>query len=335
MSDKKLLGEIELNRIYQRDCIEGMRMIPDGSVDLIIADPPYNIGKDKWDKWQTIDDYIEWMGKVIAEFQRVLKPNGSIYIFHNDMPQIARLMEWIRNNSSIKFKQLIVWNKKFPGASNEGFLQGFNEVEGLRNYQKMAEYCLFYTFQDETGLTAVKLDVNNFSTLRTYFRDFQHALGMTKKAIIDAVGQRADHCFRWNSSQWDMPTPETYDALLALPWDAAFIPREYESLREEYESLRYTFNNQKTHHSVWNYEIAPKQGHMTPKPVELIETILRHSSNENDVVLVPFCGSGSECVAATKLGRNFVSFELESKYVEIANIRLESVLAEMETEAAV
>jgi len=81
-----------------------------------------------------------------------------------------------------------------------------------------------------------------------------------------------------------LPTLETYQELCQLPLKHEFVRQEYEDLRQEYEDLRqeyedlrYTFNNQKTHHSVWNYEIAEKQGHVTPKPVPLIENIIYHS----------------------------------------------------------
>lgn len=58
MKLKELLGDLELNQIYQMDCIEGMRMLPDDSVDLIVTDPPYNIGKDKhWDKLRNVEDF--------------------------------------------------------------------------------------------------------------------------------------------------------------------------------------------------------------------------------------------------------------------------------------
>ena len=89
------------------------------------------------------------------------------------MVQIAQLMEWLRANSNFVFKQMIVWNKRFEKARNKGFLDGYIVVDGLRNYQQMAEYCLFYTFQDETGLTTVMLDTNNFPTMRRYFKDLQ------------------------------------------------------------------------------------------------------------------------------------------------------------------
>lgn len=341
---KELLGSLELNRIYQMDCIEGMRLLPNDSVDLIVIDPPYNIGKDKrWDKWRSVGDYVAWMTEVFRECERVLKPNGSFYWFHNDFEQIVELHRAINKNTSFVFKQFIVWNKRFEGARNKGFLDGFVETGGLRNYQQMAEYCLFYTFQDETGLTRVKHSLDNFTTLRNYFREFQEALGLTKKAIIDRIGQRADHCFRWSSAQWDLPTRETYEYLLKLPRRVDFEPRsydslraeyeqlrqEYEQLRQEYENLRYVFNNQKTHHSVWNYEVAPKLGHITPKPVELIENIIRHSSNEGAIVLDCFMGSGTTAVAAARLGRNFIGFERKPEYVGIANHRLENVYDEI------
>ena len=110
-----------------------MPTLPEKSVDLIIADPPYNIGKADWDK---IPDYIEWCGKWLLECQRLLKDNGSFYVFHNDMEQIADLMLWIRENTEFVFKQFIVWNKRFESANNKGFLDGFIAPDGLRNYQQ-------------------------------------------------------------------------------------------------------------------------------------------------------------------------------------------------------
>jgi len=314
-------------RLYLGDCLEVMRGIPDKSVDAVITDPPYGIGKAEWDK---IPNYIEWCGEWIGTCSRVLKDNGSFYYFHNDMEQIANLMLWIKKNTDFVFKQFIVWNKRFEGSSNKGFLDGFVVPEGLRNYQQMAEYLLFYTFQDETGLTTVKLDMNNFTSLREYFRQYQDAIGLNIKQINEKLGHRkAEHAFYWGSTQWDLPTEETYDQLAKLPISNEFVRREYEDLRREYEDLRreyedlrYTFNNQKTHHSVWNYEIADRNGHVTPKPVRLIENILAHSTNEGDTVLDCFAGSGTTGVACVQTGRNFIGIEIDPTYFAIAERRI-------------
>ena len=318
------------NKIIHGDCIEVMENMSDKSVNLIIADPPYNINKADWDK---IPNYIEWLGSKLLETQRVLKDNGSLYLFHNNFLQMVEIQNWINKNTRFVFKQLIVWNKKFKDCKGEEYLQGFNETNQLRNYQKMAEYILFYTFQDDTGLTKVKLDLNNFTSLREYFRDFQWALGLSKKQIVEKIGQSADHCFRWNSSQWDLPTKETYLKICEIPLrqqnfksrEYEFIRREYEDLRLEYEDLRYTFNNQKSHHSVWNYDIAERVDHITPKPISLIKNILTHSSNEGDIVLIPFVGSGNDCIACKELKRNYIGIEKEFKYVEMAKKRVDAI----------
>ena len=306
-------------QLIKGDCLQIMPTLAAGSIDCVITDPPYNIGKASWDK---IDNYIEWCGLWITECQRVLKNNGSFYFFHNDMEQIADLMLLIRNNTRFVFKQFIVWNKRFDGARNKGYLDGFIVPDGLRNYQQMAEYILFYTFQDETGLTTVKLDMNNFSTLRQYFKAYQEALGLNKSQLLVLLGQQADHCFRWNSSQWDMPTADTYEQIGKLPLKYEFVRREYEDLRREYEDLRYTFNNQKTHHSVWDYEIAERCDHITPKPVDLIQNILRHSTNSGDTVLDCFAGSGTTMVACVQTGRNGIGIELREDYYQVARARV-------------
>ena len=316
--------------LYCGDCLEVMKDIPDKSINLVLIDPPYNIGKDKWDKWKTVEDYVEFMGKVFLEIERILKSNGSFYFFHNDFLQIVELQNFINKNTEFQFKQMLVWNKRFNEASNKGFLDGFCEVNGLRNYQKMCEYILYYTFQDETGLNKVKLDINNFKTLRDYFKDIHKELNITKKEIINKIGQRADHCFRYNSSQWDLPTEETYNDLINIfninklsnfrTYES--LRQEYESLRQEYESLRYVFNVQNVP-SILQHEPVKQNGHLTPKPIKILETLIKTSANENDVVLDWFMGSGSTGVACKHTNRKFVGIEVNEKYFELAKKRIE------------
>jgi DNA modification methylase len=314
-----------------------MAMIPDKSVDLIVIDPPYNIGKDKrWDKWETVEAYVSWLRDVFKECARVLKDTGSFYWFHNDMTQIWRLMQTIETETNFVYKQLIVWNKRFEGASNKGFLDGFIEVGGLRNYQQMAEYCLFYTLQEDTGLKNA-FNHATFINIGEYFKEEREKSGLTKTKCDEIMGVKSSY-YIWENTKIDghhtvrIPRRELYEALQTTGyWKKPYetLKEEYELLRLNNENLRYTYNNLKTHHSVWNYEVAPKHGHITPKPVEMIENIIRHSSNEGDIVLDCFMGSGTTAVAAARLGRNFIGFERESEYVQIANQRLEAIQDEM------
>jgi site-specific DNA-methyltransferase (adenine-specific) len=85
------------------------------------------------------------------------------------------------------------------------------------------------------------------------------------------------------------------------------------------------FRNQKTDHSIMNYDIETKQGHITPKPIKLLENIILHLTDENDSVLDCFGGSGSLAVAAQNLNRKWVLIEKEEEYCMITKRRLNEV----------
>jgi len=314
--------------LLQGDCLEVLKTLEDKSVDLILTDPPYNIGKAKWDK---VPNYIEWCGKWIIECQRVLKDNGSFYWWHNDMVQIAQLMEWIRANTGFVFNSFIVWDK---GDFRALAWKNPGDDSNLRSWFNTCEYCLFYTFQDKTGLSTVMLDTNNFPTMRGYFKRLQEYIGLNKKQILERIGQNADHCFRWNSSQWDMPTPETYKQLIDTfgidRWDGfreyEGLRREYEGLRREYEGLRYVHNLDKNHNNVWkSSEHNSGKQHPTQKPIDLMERIVKTSSKEGGIILDPFMGSGTTGVACKNLNRNFIGIEMEPEYIKIAEARINAV----------
>ena len=306
-----------INKIICGDCLKVISYIPDNSINLVIADPPYNIKKADWDK---IPNYIEWLGNRIKGMERVLKDNGSFYLFHNDFLQMVEIQNWINQNSRFVFKSLITVDK----LDNSYIKDKYGSQNHFRNYLNLAEYILFYTFQDETGLTTVMLDLNNFTSLRQYFKNYQIALGLTKKQIIEKIGQCADHCFRWNSSQWDLPTKETYELLDKIPLKYKFVRREYEDLRRKYEDLRYTFNKKDGLKNIWAYHFKKDKqySHPTQKPYQLIKDIILNSSNENDLILDPFIGTGTTAVACQELNRNYIGIENKLEYVNIARKRV-------------
>ena len=245
-------------KLYQGDCLEVVKTIPSKSINLVLIDPPYNIGKDKWDKWDTVDEYVEFMGKVFLALQRVLKDNGSFYFFHNDFLQIVELQNYINKNTDFVFKQLLVWNKRFKEASNKGFLDGFIEVENLRNYQKMAEYCLYYTFQDEIGLEQIL-----FKPYLNYMTSEKEKLKWNVKDFNNYLNYKsiASHWFWQDNKRTRQPQPRFISEKDYVELQkTGYFKKPYEELRQEYEELRYTYNNQKQHHSVMNYEIVKKQG---------------------------------------------------------------------------
>lgn len=334
--------ETDGGRLYHGDCL-GLEL--EEKAALICIDPPYNIGKDTWDK---IANYEAWMGEVFKHCEKSLADNGSFYWFHNKMPVIARLMEWLRINTDFIFKQLIVWNKYFKEASNVGFYKQHLMIYALRNYQTMAEYCLFYTFQDDS-LLSVQCKHENYAKIKN---EISIACRSNKHEIIKKLCTyysnagiaklRLDN-FTGKATEFRMMPEKIYLLLSQIisfsrPYKA--IRKEYEDLRKEYEGLRYTFNNQKVtgdfsfqyqdwNNSVWNYSAAPQIGHLTPKPVRLIENILKHSSSEMDLIVDFFGGSGTTAIACENLNRRWVLIEKEEQYCEIAAKRLEAATSQM------
>lgn len=343
--------------LYNGDCLEVMKDIPDKSVDLVLIDPPYNINKAKWDKWKTVEDYVNFLGSAFLECQRVLKDNGSFYFFHNDFLQMVELQNWINKNTSFVFKNLIVWDKGDFRAIN---WKNCKDSNTLRSWFPTCEYCLYYTFSDGTGLERIMLDVNNFESLKKYFYEVLCYLGknvkdvnrelhsrkaehvfyvMPKKYIIDKIGGKADHCLRYGSTQWDLCTKETYDQITEVfdldKWEKfrtyedlkneyLELRQQYEGLRQGYESQRYTHNLDERHNNIWkSKEHNTSKYHPCEKPQDILQRIIKTSSNENDTVLDCFMGSGSTGVACKNTNRNFIGIELDTEYFEIAKNRIE------------
>lgn len=252
---------MELNKIYNEDCIQGLSKLPDSFCDLVIADPPYmGITKEKWDnQWKNEDEYLDWAMKWIKEVERILKPTGSFYMWggvgNHENHALIRLILRIKNETNLIRRNWITWKKQRGRAG--------------RNYPFSREECIFYTKSDD---------------------------------------------YTWN-------TP--YSTELNLPHLRAG-KIDYSNGKRRVRKSDY-----KLAHNVWTdiNQVCSyrKQYHPTEKPELACERIIGASSNEGDIVVVPFVGSGSECVSAKKLKRKYIGFEIEPKYVEIAEKRLAEI----------
>lgn len=309
------------NEIIIGDCIEVMGRFPDNYFDLAILDPPYyKIVSAKWDnQWKTFSDYLDWLESICLEVKRVLKDNGSLYVFGDDQ-RIAYVQT--RLDKHFTFLNHLMWYKR-----NNQSIKG---AENSRRFACVSERILFYANGsdtcpwDQTGLERIKLDINNFKNLRRYFKDFQEALGCNKKEVILRIGQCADHCFRWGSTQWDLPTPETYQELLNLPRNPNFEAREYEDLRREYEDLRRPFNPLQKQYELFDIPmIGGKENtpHPSTKPKELFKRLIQCSTNEGALILDPFAGSGTSLIAAKETNRYCIAIEKEENYLPIIKER--------------
>jgi len=308
---------MEVNTIHNSDWMNNG--LPDQSVDLIIADPPYfEILGDFDFIWDSFDDYLKDVEKWAIECKRVLKDNGTLF-WYGDDKRIAYAQ--IIFDKHLSLVNNLVWHK------GENFM-GLNKSEGLRSFAPCTERILMYSNEvNQTGLERIKLDVNNFQTLRNHFKEMHEWVDVSKRELIQKVGQRVDHCFRYNSTQWDLPTLETFNELIQQfkinQWDSF---RDYEELRKEYEELRRPFNNFLDLNEVMRFNnessLHTEYKHPTRKPTKLTRALMLTYSKADALVLVPFAGSGTECAMAQKENRNFIGFEIDEKYHEVAMNRL-------------
>lgn len=302
--------------VLEGDCLERLRDVDARSVDVVLIDPPYNIGKDEWDDFGRTKkgyrpkpysgaSYYEWMEDVFRELNRVLKDSGSFWFFHNDFRAAAELDRRMQGATDLELRNFITWNKLFPGSSQEGYLKGYVQVAGLRSFQKICEYILFYTRKD----------------LHMKLRQLRLERGVKSTDISAMIPSRNGNLTGWYSNietGKNLPTEETIKPITHF-------------LGITMDDIAPKFRNQGTHHSVWNYEFdEEKQGHLTPKPVELLCNIIRHCSDPGDLVLDCFAGSGSTGLACLETDRRYLLIEKEPEYVALANKRIAKWLSDRE-----
>jgi len=285
INDLDVIYMSNLVKLYKGDCLTKLDCVLDKSIQLICIDPPYNIGKDTWDN---IDNYNEFIMDIIKKLETKLKDNGSFFMFHNDMEVISELMVSIKKNTKFIFKQMIVWNKRFEGSSKKGFMDGFVVKNDLHNFNKMTEYILFYTFDNSYKL-----------------KEARNTLKVNQLTISKEIKSKTGGITGWYSNLEtgkNMPTRNTIKPI-------------EKHLKLKYEDIVPKFNNMKTHHSVWNYDMAKRcKIHITPKPVELLKNIIYHTTDENDIILDCFAGSGTMGYASIETNRKCILIEKENKY---------------------
>lgn len=328
----------KLNQVYQEDMLVGMAKLPEKCAQLIIADPPYFEVKGEFDfVWDSFEDYLKDVEKWAKACKRVLADNGTLF-WWGDKKRIA--YSQVILDKYFNLENSLMWRKI------DSMQYQYYSPDLARTFNTHNERLLMYSNEiDQTGLELIKNDTKNFIPLRKYFEDMQKWMGVTKSDIVKKIGGKADHCFRWGSSQWDMPTTETYQALIDVysvnEWSGfkSFestdnshdqISKEYETLREGYESQRRFFHNPQKLEEVLEYSqesyISKVLDHDTIKPEKLTRSLILTCSRPNDLVVIPFAGSGTECAMSAKEGRQFIGFDLVEDYVKMSNDRASKII---------
>lgn len=206
------------------------------------------------------------------------------------MEQVSELMVSIKNKTKLKFRQMIVWNKRFDGSPRKGYLDGYIMKEDLHNWQKMAEYILFFTFDNHDKLLKKRQEKK-----------------LNQRDISQEILSKTGGMTGWYSNIETGRNLATNETIVPIT----------KHLGLTYDDLVPKYRNHRTHHSVWNYDIAKRcDAHTTPKPTDLLVNIINHTTDEGDIVLDCFAGSGSIGVACHKTKRMCFMIEKEKRYTD-------------------
>jgi adenine-specific DNA-methyltransferase len=316
------------------DCLEVMKEMPDKSVNLLLADLPYNEGKDTWDN---IKDYLNWWESKVIEFKRVLKENGVLYFFHMNMETSIELHNICKKHGFV-FRQMITLNKGLQSVAGR-------TSENLRSFPKATEYLFYYTFCDLTGAEQLSDEYQRINPMSKYLKDeFQRAeVSQSElRALFPSKNGKETGCVTNWVKGYNFPLKEQYETMRQyinkkygneyLRTEYEYLRTEYEDLRTEYEDLRYTFNLPYGVTDVWDFNTynTREVEHSTPKPVETMERIILASSKPGDIVFDPFLGSGTTLLACRKTGRIGLGCEINPDYEEIIRKRSMQDIAKLD-----
>ena len=314
-----------MNQVLHDDWLNNN--LPDKSVQLIIADPPYFEVKGDFDfVWKSFEDYLKDVEKWAIECKRLLADNGTLF-WYGHAKKIA--YSQVIFDKYFNLENSIVWSKKQCQTMRQDFDQA-------RCFAPVSERCLMYSNEIiRTGLEEIKLDINNFQPLRQYFKELQEFIGLNLKKINKTLGHRkAEHSFYHSSTQWELPISETYNELIKHfkidKWSGfkeyVTLMQEYVILMQEYVILRRPFNNFKKLFDIMSFDqeshITKNYNHDTCKPETLTRVLILTCSRPDDLVFIPFSGSGTEAAMAIKEGRKAIAYDIEKKYVEMGNKRI-------------
>lgn len=241
-----------LNKIIQGDCLKLLNKIPDNSIDMTFADPPFNLKKsyNSYKDSLKLKEYLIWCEEWIYELVRITKPSGSIFL-HNIPKWLIYYSEYL--NEKADFKHWISWDA--PTAPMGKTLQPAHY--GILFYAKNAKELKFYEIRYPHKRTRKE---------KILAKDYGG-----KKSLIHPFGP-----------------------LVSDVWT----------------------DIHRVKHNKYRDE------HPCQLPIHLLERLILMSTDEDDIVLDPFNGTGTTSIAAKRLGRKYIGFEIDSEYVKITDSKL-------------
>ena len=295
MADEKKTSAVMLDSISCGDCEELMKQLPDNSVDLIFTSPPYADQRVYGNlKCATIapDSYVEWFAPKAREMYRILKDDGSFILNINDKVVdgfqhlfVLDLVIYLCRVVNFHLVRDYVWYN--PATPPNIYSSG-----KFGRTKKSHEYCYWFSKSDKW--------VFNLDAIRKPY-------GKSMQKYLNGEGKGA----RRNNTR---PSTHSFDCEKVWLDHGGADPGSIIQISNTASTDSF-------------FKMCKELGikHPARFPVKLAEFFIKAGSNENAVVLDPFMGSGTTAVAAKRLSRHWIGFELNKDYCNLATRRVSEV----------
>lgn len=354
---------METNKIYNEDCLSGLKKLPDNSIDCCVTSPPYFGLRDYGTAEQigleeTPEMFVAKLVEVFNEVKRVLKPTGTLWLNLGDSYWGGKGMNGNSKARNTAEERGAIQSKGTP-------LQNFRALDGRHESIKpkdlvgipwMVAFALrangWYLRQDiiwnkpnpmpesvTDRCTKSHEYIFLLSKSKQYFYD---AAAIEEPCVWDTGGLTEKRIDRAEENHKAMPTvlkngirpkkkgPQTFGGKKARDGqESGGDPRNGHRTDENSQWGKVWDNEKPTRNkrTVWTVATKPfREAHFATFPEELIYDCIKAGCPEGGIVLDPFMGAGTTGLVARKLNRNFVGIELNPEYIEIAESRLSKEL---------
>lgn len=283
---------IELNKIYNEDCLKGMKRIPDNSVDCILTDPPYMYLKN-----QKLDRPFDEQA-FFSECKRVLKKDAFIVLFGRG----TSFYRWncILADMGFIFKEEIVWDK-------------INTTSPLlplsRKHETISIHSVGHKIILRSKVPYEEIRINDDSKV---VGDAKRIISYIKNNDINKIKEEIDNGLVYNKKRAHKTHVSAQTGFFSSDRAIACIDSIKNGCNE-----RDIISLLRDHYSAI---------HPTQKPVRLIERLLALISCEGNTILDPFSGSASTAIACINTNRNYIGFELDKEYYDLSITRINNVM---------
>jgi site-specific DNA-methyltransferase (adenine-specific) len=334
-----------LDQIHHMDSLEGMKKIPTASIDLVITSPPYADMKVYEGGFAGLhpDKYVEWFLPYVAEISRILKPTGSFILNINDKvvktfrhPFVFELIFAIHNAEDYcKMKKM----KKLDLADLKLFERLFwNKGKFLANPHRFGDKIEYlFWFSKDSG---EKRKINMKKMRMEYDKKSVERMKRPLiKRFVRESGEETTEYVQGGEGSWKVNPDGALPSTMIEEGAMLHVPQIVENLEdgttivlenydgETFELVQPTEGSSPHPSTIVTIGSETRRilgSHVAVYPERLMTYFIQGATDEGDVVLDPFSGTGTTSVIANALGRRYIAFDISEEYVNFARKRVAS-----------